>query len=82
MDTSRFFIEGDSDRPWAHAVRAALIQQEGSFEPTDQASRDRLLDAIRHEGYPEAQMVYEEGVAGGLPTIRVRPRPAPLAGGR
>ena len=72
IQTATVLIENGDHRKWMHAVSAALIAQDGTFEPIDDASRARLLEAIRSRGYPHAEMDYQPPVGGSLPRIVVR----------
>ncbi len=70
VQTSRLDI-GPGDGAWVHAVHAAMDDQGGTFEPTDGASRQRLLDAVRQAGYLHARLDYLAAEGVGLPLIRV-----------
>lgn len=68
--TSILWFENQDDVNWMHAVSAAVMDQEGTYDPLSAASLARLLDAIRQQGYPDADMVYQPGP--GLPRFVIR----------
>jgi hypothetical protein len=72
--TSVVFVENDDDRDWLHAVKGAVMDQRGSFEPLEAASRLRLIETIRSRGYPEAALDYSPPEDGSLPRLIFRPR--------
>ena len=63
--TSILWFEHQDDAHWMHAINAAVMDQDGTYDPLSAASLARLLDAIRQQGYPDADMIYQPGP--GLP---------------
>ncbi len=71
VQTATVLNDHDDDQNWVRALKAAVIDQEGSWNPTDDTSRTRLVDAIRNHGYPLAKLEYLPAEGGGLPRIHI-----------
>lgn len=71
IQTATVLNDHDDDQNWVRALKAAVMDQEGSWDPTDEASRTRLLESIRNQGYPLANLEYLPAEGGGLPRIHI-----------
>ena len=71
VQTATVLNDHEDDQNWVRALKAAVIDQGGSWDPADETSRTRLLGAIQSQGYPLAKLEYLPEVGGRLPRISV-----------
>jgi hypothetical protein len=73
VETAVVFVATDDDLNWEHTVHKAIVDQGGSFDPLNSASRMRLIETIRQRGYPNAVLDHDPSADESLTRLYIRP---------
>lgn len=71
--TAVVWVDGWEDATDQHAVNRSFMEMQGTWDPNDGESRERLLALIRAEDFADAELEYDPA-GGALPRIYLWPR--------
>lgn len=71
--TAVVWVDGWEDPRVQHAVNRAFMEMQGTWDPDNDESRERLLALTRAEDFADAELEYDPA-DGALPRIYIWPR--------